>query len=525
MSDYASDQPGIDVGRYWAILVSRWRAVLAGLLIGVIASVAYLFFVPASYVSFTTLTVLPITSDPYAANRNNNNLIDMDTEATTARSYKVAQLAAESQPSEWEATELREATTVSSGGDSSTMTISVTAESEEKARGGATAMADAYIKVRSDQAKSNIETATLRDQERIRALRESLTSAIKRLAAAKAGSPEAAEASADQQIINQQISAVLAGARSLESVDTTGGVVLNPASITTVTRQPVRVTTLATGVAGGLLLGVIAAFVTHSRRKVVHSHHDLRREFGVKTLGRLDADASAQGMATIAQRLLRIVTREKADVVSLVFDGSRSDHLVLSEGLAVELRKACSPTIVTDSPRSIPEEHEGLVLISVGEDAAAAQRLQAMRLSDLALVVVSPGHTKMADLATVIGDATEMGARVVGAVLIAPLDAHNSDAAPKEDGADADSDRPSGEGSDAADEAGAESVADDAGAESVSEEAGADETAGDETTADSVESAADETAAENVADETRVNGQHASGDEDRAVAKFRRVRR
>ena len=70
-------------------------------------------------------------------------------------------------------------------------------------------MAEAYIQTRSDQANANIVESLERDNTQVEKLRTELADAIRRLENARPGSPAAAEASADQQLVNQQILALL----------------------------------------------------------------------------------------------------------------------------------------------------------------------------------------------------------------------------------------------------------------------------------------------------------------------------
>src|SRR5699024_12356239 len=56
--------------------------------------------------------------------------------------------------------------------DLTTMTITVTADTEQRARSGAAVMAGAYLQARSDQAANSIESVLDRDRERIDAHRE-----------------------------------------------------------------------------------------------------------------------------------------------------------------------------------------------------------------------------------------------------------------------------------------------------------------------------------------------------------------
>lgn len=419
MTDTAAAPAGIDLGRYWSMLASRWRLVLAGALLGLLLAAGYLFLIPASYTSTTTLSVLPITSDPYASNRNNNNLLDMSAEATTAASFKVAELAVKSAGDDWDVAGLRAATTAVPGAETSTMTITVTAESEAKARAGAGAMAEAYIATRSDQANSSIVDSLKRDNDQVEKLRTELADAIRRLEVERPGSPAAAEASADQQLVNQQISALLTRIRSLEGVDTTGGVILNPAALTRISVSPAPARTLATGLAAGLLLGVIAAFVRSSRRRHVRSERELQREFGIDTLGVLGDGTADADTAELAQRLLRVAVRDEARVISVLLDEAVPADSTVADRLAAAMQAAGVTARVTSETR--PDKHMlgDIVLVPVDGAAPAADRLQALRLSDLVVVVAVIGATRTRELTGVLGEAADMGARVAGVVLLA----------------------------------------------------------------------------------------------------------
>ncbi|MFC6236178.1 hypothetical protein ACFPZL_13900, partial [Leucobacter soli] len=246
---------------------------------------------------------------------------------------------------------------------STTLTIRVVGPSEALARTGAAAMAEAYLQMRSDEAADSIDSIVESDRERINEHRQQLTDALERLAAAEPGSTAAAEAAADQQILNLQISSLLTRISSLEGIDTTGGIILNPASMTAITVKPPRTTTLATGLAGGLLLGIIAAFVTHSRRKVVRSGYDLSRALEVETLGKLptiggggvgasagvehsDVERAAGGdeaLATAAQRLLRQAALRDARTITIVVDAEESAAADLVDRLAREMGDIDAP--------------------------------------------------------------------------------------------------------------------------------------------------------------------------------------
>lgn len=411
MGNKIADQPGIDLGRYGAVLASRWRVVLVGTLIGLLIAVGYLLVTPSTYTSTTSLSVFPITSDPYAGNRNSSNLLDMEAEAASASSFRVADIAADSTGGTWDSVDLRRSTTVTAGGDGSTMTIAVTADSEARAREGAAALAESYITARSQQASNTIDQVVQRDQARISALREELTASIERLAAEQPGSPAAAEASADQQITNLQLSALLTRISDLEGVDTTGGIILNPASKTAIAVEPSRWVVLATGLAAGLGLGIVAAFVVQSRRRLVSGPKDLVREFGLDTLGgwgpKDDTDAA---IAIAAERLVRVCSTYDASSLLLIVDDAVPAAEVLRSRLVDAVDRSTASADVDPGPR--------VQVRSTATLTTEAERLHAMRTSEVSVIVAASGATHLRDVERLLADAQQMGSTVVGAVLV-----------------------------------------------------------------------------------------------------------
>lgn len=278
-------------------------------------------------------------------------------------------------------------------------------------------MADAYLQTRSDQAATSIDNVIERSRARIDDYRQQLTSAIERLASAPPGSSGAAEASADQQILNLQISSLLTRISSLEGIDTSGGVVLNPASKTAVTVQPSRTNVLMTGAGAGLILGVVVAFALRSRNKTVRSSGDIGRELGIESLGILKNEGAAPIVATITQRVLRLLSVNDARVVALVFDEASPWSSSFIDRLAAKIRVSGTPVVVSKTSQPGTAESE-LVLIPVAPDASEAARLRALRVSDAAVLVASIGASRLKSLAKVSAEAREMGTSVIGAVLV-----------------------------------------------------------------------------------------------------------
>lgn len=422
MDKDAIAQPTIDIGRYWSVLVSRWAVVLGAMIFGVLIAAVYLVVVPTTYTAKTTLAVYPITTEPYAANRNSNNLVDMDAEVVTASSFKVAETAAEALGDGWDAADLRQMTSATGGVGSTTLNIAVDASSEKLARAGAAAMADAYLQTRSDQAAASIDSVVTRDRGRIEALRVQLTEAIGRLTREPSGSPAAAEASADQQLVNLQITALLSRISSLEGIDTTGGVVLNPARLTPISTKPSSVTILATGLAAGFVAGIVVAFFSHSRRKTVRGPNDLQRELEIESIGSWNnQDQAESGIESVAERILHLAEQHDARSIVLLSDAEQFGPQRLSARIAAALRASGAAVTLDGAVDEPPGEatRGRLRLVPVSSDANQATRLRALRTSDLVVLVAVRSVTRIKRVAAVQEEARSMGVEIAG-VIIAP---------------------------------------------------------------------------------------------------------
>src|SRR5699024_7817122 len=114
-----------------------------------------------------------------------------------------------------------------------------------------------------------------RSRDRLQEQRVGLQEVTDRLAASEPTSPEALQAEVDRSLINLEISSLLNEIVTAEGIDTTGGTVINPASATSVDRQPSPALMLVTGLLAGLALGVMAAWIRDALDPRVRSSRDL----------------------------------------------------------------------------------------------------------------------------------------------------------------------------------------------------------------------------------------------------------
>lgn len=414
-----SAQPdSVDLRQYWYRLTARLPLILVITLLGMVGAGAWYYVTPQVYTATATLTVYPLTTERYAANRNIGNLVDMNAEAALASSFRVAQAAAETLPGEWTASELRESGNVSVGKDSSTMSVSVSAEDEAMARGGAQAIADAYLKARSEQAEVSIEMLVGRDQARIDETRKSLAEALERLDRAEAGSAEDASATADVQILNQQVATLLSRISALEGIDTTGGVILNPASETKISVESRLALLVVTGAAVGLIAGVLAAFLLPSRGRKLRNLRAVQRELEQSNVLELDLRTDPrESLAAAAQRIITRMDATGSEVLAVVFCGPQRFAESLSAGLADVLRGTGVKAAVGQAGRAQAHGGAQVVLLPVSLRSAESELLQTLRVADGAVVVLERGVTTAREARAALRLAEEMGCPVLASVL------------------------------------------------------------------------------------------------------------
>ncbi|WP_256838335.1 Wzz/FepE/Etk N-terminal domain-containing protein [Ornithinimicrobium faecis] len=403
-----SHSEAIDLGWYWTALIKRWWLIALTVILGVGLAGVYLVVAPKTYSASATLSVVPITSDPYAGSRSLASLVDMSTEAVIASSFTVAERAAETTDGAWQARELQRAIAPGISPDNTTITITVTAPSPERAQEGAAAVADAYLIERSEAARENISSRLTSSQASIKSLREQLADANERAGEATAGSQAAAEAETDIQLFHLQISSLLSRVSALEGVDTTGGAILNPVESSPLETAPNKKLVIATGFAAGLGFGMVLALVLQASLRNT-SIPRFEQRFNTQLLGGWNPQDVSSGRATV-QRILRSADVVRARRVALVFvDGTPQP-----EQLAEALRDTLGDAYATDTN---PAPH----FVEILPETPLDVRLERLRTSDSAIVLAPARLYEDPSFVWDLEDIDEMGTTVIGAVSIADM--------------------------------------------------------------------------------------------------------
>lgn len=481
MTEHVDAGTSMDLARYGNILRRRWRVVGTCVLLGVVAAGLYLALVPQKLTAATLVQINVITTDPFNADRSSADVVDGQTEVQLARSSPVLSAVADKLGDQRTASDLRGAMQVTLLPEATVVRIAFTSDTEKNATRTADAVAEAYLDFRSEQAADRISAITESLEGRRADVREALRKANARLSRAIAGSAAATQAETDRQALGTDLDSLTGQINSLNAIDTNSGMILTSAEDGTVSVSPQRTTFLLAGLFGGLLLGVLAAFVFNVLDRRVRDPYDVSGAGGGVVLSRLSTVRGTLGpdendddaIRSLRERLLATLPVE--DPVLSVIEVNRGNeqldvHVklarsIVASGLSVELimpehsgeallalraaldlklfketeswsqlRTAQVPGLTVTIAKSGARGGEpadlvaerlrtrsaglGVTMIALPPDASRSLRLVSARLGHAVILVVSDAETRIDQLSRLSTELRAVGAVVHGSVLV-----------------------------------------------------------------------------------------------------------
>jgi capsular polysaccharide biosynthesis protein/MinD-like ATPase involved in chromosome partitioning or flagellar assembly len=264
------------LGDYFALLRRHWVAVLLCLVLAIGGAVAYLLLAPKEYRS--TASVLVTKVEQNNGGGNQANVINLDTEAQLVTATQTVSAAAEElEVTSDEIRELADRVGVSVPPNTEILDITYTGDSAEAAQQGALAFANAYLAQREATARKGIEDQIATLDERSKAFSDQLAAASKAAASQPAGSAERTRTDQQIQQLSQQLASNAATKTRLQSTSLTPGQIVTQPRLPSSPSSPDLITTLATGLALGLLLGIGVAALRHRADDVIRTPEDLYR--------------------------------------------------------------------------------------------------------------------------------------------------------------------------------------------------------------------------------------------------------
>lgn len=411
MTDQIDGNASLELGRYARILRRRWRVVVLGGLIGLLAAGGYLLLRPVTYSSSALVAVNVISSEPFNNTKNPSALIDQQTEVQTARSSAVVSATAAGLGSGVTRQEVRRSLKVELLADATVLRVTYTGDSARESIEGADEAARNFLDYRGALAAQRITTITDQLSKRRDLLRDQLLRANRELANASDGSGAASQAESDRQEFLAELDSLVTQINATNGIDTTGGTVLTSAQDTGAYASPRQRLVLAAGLFGGLLLGLVACFVRNTLDRRLFDADDVRAAGGGPLLARLRAreetlPAASDDLDAVRSAWERLLTSmpDQDPVLAVADISSRTVPSEVALNLAIPMCDAgrnvevvlmeYPPDVVaqvvrlldlypTDTPgqvtRLASRDHPGLTVSLLGEQGADTRTVDLLR--------------------------------------------------------------------------------------------------------------------------------------------------
>lgn len=401
---------------YLGVLRRRWWIWIGVTLVCVLGAVAYYKAAPRKYTATASVYVTPTAADngnQLANSRTSSATVNLDTEAVVVVSNQVAGIAAKTLHSPLTPVALASEVAVTVPPNSQVLQIHCTASKPGVAADCANAFAKAYLQNRDTTSAQYISAQLAILQPKIAALEKTASGLSSTIASLPSDSATRASAqtalSADNSEINQLTSQV--AALTSEAASNSGGSVItnavppagnNPTS-------PNKKIVLPSGLAIGLVLGLILAFVWDRRDKRIRSARDVDRYLGVSAMLTVPDKSFSERAAVVSPR-----SRSGQAFIELAHavagDLGEGEHVVLVAGvspgpaaslvaanLAVGLARSRVSTVLvcadsySAAPRALLGATEGPGLSDLLSGAAPLSAVRRKAAAVPGLTVVTPG--------------------------------------------------------------------------------------------------------------------------------------
>jgi capsular polysaccharide biosynthesis protein/Mrp family chromosome partitioning ATPase len=456
-----SSSAGFD--RYWSLLRRRWRAVAAGILLGLVAASLVFVAAPKRYVATCQVLVLPLRTDlTPVSNTGALTVINLDTEAQIVRSATVLESVQRELGGTPSAARLAADISVTAPANTTILELAFPGRTPREAQRGAAAFAHAYLKNRTAEGAEVVAARKRSLQINIDALRTELQR-VAPVAEFSQSPVDRALAEARRDLLMRQLNSYTSRFQRISTTPLDPGRIIREPALPTSPESPVLELVGPSGLVAGLLLGLgLAALRDRTDRRL----RGRRPAELAPLLGAVDppgASATVTGPSfeksrRIANQLLLALEQDPELRVVVVLPIG-ADPGVLTAQLAVVLARAGRETLLIPTQRNAPVAAS--IVAAAGEprlelgaatdlldDLALADRVRpvldaARREDDVVLVeappiggsdaqtlaswsdgvivAFQPGQTRRSELADAVRQLDRVGARVLGSVVIEPV--------------------------------------------------------------------------------------------------------
>ncbi len=273
-----SPQPdSFELSDYAAVLRRRWWIVALASFAGLAAAAAYTVLTPATYTSSAAVYVRALSTDASQAANKSTGGVDLDTEAQVIQSASVAGLAKQMMNSSQSVSSLIGRISVTVPANSQVLQISCTGRTARSAASCANAVAAAYLQNRSATATSLIQGQLGTLQQKESTLQQKITTVTLKIKGLSRGSSERITLNTELGSYENQLSLISGHIANLvaQSANTSGGRILTGGVAPRRPSNPRPSLYLPSGLAAGLLIGLIIAFWRDRSDKRVRGARDV----------------------------------------------------------------------------------------------------------------------------------------------------------------------------------------------------------------------------------------------------------
>lgn len=279
-----------DLSIYWQWVRRYWWVVMGGMAVGLLVGALLWSVLPKTYQATTAVLVTPAVAGGQAVN--------MDTELQVVKSATVARLAAENLGAPEQSGSIRPRLDLFVPPNSTVLEVTYNGDSPESARDGAQAVADAYLTVREEGARTQIDSQVAALQAQRDALADEASQLRTSLADQAPDSATAQRTQVELEAVLRRVAQLDTDIAGLSTTSVTPGVVITEAQLPRLAASPNPILLFSSALMLGLLLGIGVAMLRHVRdSRTIHSVEQLGRLPGVTHVG----DVSQTTSSTLGQ--------------------------------------------------------------------------------------------------------------------------------------------------------------------------------------------------------------------------------
>jgi capsular polysaccharide biosynthesis protein len=352
----------ITLGTYARLVVRHWKALVAGVVVGVLLAIGLFVTAPKTYTARIAVLVRPTVSDgTQLAGGRTSSVLNLDTEAQIVRSSLVASRAANLLGTGEDPLDLVRHVTITVPANTAVLDINFTASTPLSAQQGTRAFATAYLANRAATAQAVVDADVAEIQSAVSALDVELNDLAAQLTLLPSGEPDRVYLEGERTLklqskgrLQEQLDALVGGA-------VTGGEVLTDPRLPQNPSAPNQRVYLVGGMLAGLLLGLALALLAERRNRRVWRADEITDLHGLPVLAEIElvetSDGRLEGAASAATELshlantIRARSHEVGTVNAVV--GASLGHATgwVSAGLALTLsRSGDRVTLVSAAP-------------------------------------------------------------------------------------------------------------------------------------------------------------------------------